>query len=158
MILANNFEEVLTVFNDCNVSYLIAGGYAVIFYGYIRTTGDLDIWVKPVRENKEKIISAFKKLEFSSELNEYISGLDITEPFAVKLGDEPLQVDIFNAITGVEYVGAEKKSVAYTFSGNLEVRFIHLEDLITNKMLTGRLKDKADVEELQKIRRHQNKN
>ena len=45
MILAGNFEEILLVFNQNKVEFIIAGGYAVIFHGYGRTTGDLDIWV-----------------------------------------------------------------------------------------------------------------
>jgi len=153
MTLANNFEEVLIEFNSAKVKYLIAGGYAVIFYGYPRTTGDLDIWIKPDNQNKEKIIQAAKKLNLSTELLKYLSELDFENPFSVKLGEEPLQVDLFNSITGVKYKDAEKRSVPYSFSDKLEVRFIHLDDLITNKMLTGRLKDKADVEELQKIRK-----
>ncbi len=151
MILANNFEEVLKEFNSCDVDYLIVGGYAVIFHGYGRTTGDIDIWINPASDNKGKIIKAFEKLKWSSELIDYIRKSDFSNPFAVKIGDEPLQVDIFNAITGVNYNEAKKKSIIYKFSGGLVVRFIHLDDLVTNKMLTGRLQDKADVEELQKI-------
>jgi len=156
--LANNFAEVLKVFNACEVEYIIAGGYAVIFHGYGRTTGDLDIWVKPAEENQKKVLAAFKDLKLSTELSDYINGLDFTKPFSVKLGDEPLQIDIFNAITGVKYSEAEKNSISYIFSDNLKVEFIHLDDLITNKMLTGRLKDKADVEELQRIKKYDNRN
>lgn len=157
MILANNFEEVLKVFNSCEVDYLIAGGYAVIFHGYGRTTGDIDIWVNPNPYNKEKIMQAFHQLNWSNELIYYIRNTDFSKPFAVKIGDEPLQVDIFNAITGVNYDEAKKRSIIYKFSGELVVRFIHLDDLVTNKMLTGRLRDKADVEELQRIRKYKNR-
>lgn len=155
MILANNFEEILSAFNKQKVEYMIAGGYAVIFHGYGRTTGDLDIWVKPSIENRKKIIKAFQKLEFPFELIDYITGIkDFSQPFAVKIGKEPLQVDVFNAITGVSYADAEKNAVTFRFSEKLECKFIHLHDLITNKMLTGRTKDKADVEELHKINIH----
>ncbi|MBL7829639.1 MAG: hypothetical protein JNK41_01325, partial [Saprospiraceae bacterium] len=34
----------------------------------------------------------------------------------------------------------------------LEIPYIHFNDLVLMKMNTGRLKDKSDVEELQKIR------
>jgi len=54
----------------------------------------------------------------------------------------------------VRYEKANKKSKLYKFSSQLEVRFIPLEDLIVNKMLTGRLQDRADVEQLQKINQH----
>ena len=35
-----------------NVDFILVGGYAVIYYGYFRTTGDLDIWLNPTNENK----------------------------------------------------------------------------------------------------------
>ena len=110
MTLANNFEEILIAFNKHKVEYIIAGGYAVIFHGYGRTTGDLDLWVKPTTENQTKIIKAFEKLEFPDELIDYIKKIkDFSKPFAVKIGREPIQIDIFNAITGVNYSEAEKK-------------------------------------------------
>jgi len=37
--------------------------------------------------------------------------------------------------------------------GNLTVPALQLDDLFVNKLLSGRAKDKADVEELQKIMR-----
>ena len=37
-----------------NVDFIIIGGYSVIFHGYKRTTGDVDIWLKPENANKEK--------------------------------------------------------------------------------------------------------
>jgi len=154
MKLADNFEQILLSFNNYKVDYLIAGGYAVIFHGYGRTTGDLDLWVKPSKDNKEKIITAFRKSKFPEELISHLRNTDFTKPFAIKIGKEPIQVDVFNAITGVKYEDAEKKSIPFRFSPKLESRFIHLHDLIVNKMLTGRLKDKADVEELQKINVH----
>lgn len=157
MKLANNFEEVLLAFNSCNVDYIIAGGYAVIFHGYRRTTGDIDIWIKPDPANKNRIIKAFEKMNQSPKLKKHLEGLDFRKPFAVKLGEEPIQVDIFNAITGIRYEDAVKKAIPYNFSDKLKVRFIHLNDLIVNKLLTGRQKDKADVEELQKINRYMKK-
>lgn len=155
MMLANNFEEVLIAFNKEKVEYMIAGGYAVIFHGYGRTTGDLDLWVKPTSENQKKLIKVFERLKFPNELIEYIATIkDFTKPFAVKIGREPIQIDIFNAITGVSYSEAEKNAIPFNFSAKFESRFIHLHDLITNKMLTGRLKDAADVDELHKINIH----
>ncbi len=38
MKLTDSFEEILLAFNKHKVNYLIAGGYAVIFHGYGRTT------------------------------------------------------------------------------------------------------------------------
>lgn len=60
MTLANNFEEILRALNKQKVEYMIAGGYAVIFHGYGRTTGDLDLWVKPSAENQKKSVKHLK--------------------------------------------------------------------------------------------------
>lgn len=154
MMIASNFEEILLAFNKHKVEYMIVGGYAVIFYGYGRTTGDLDIWVKPTSVNRDRIVKAFEKLGFPKELKDYLEGIDdFSNPFAIKIGEEPAQVDVFNSITGVRYTEAEKNAVRFMFSDDLECKFLHLDDLITNKMLTGRLKDKADVDMLQKIQK-----
>jgi hypothetical protein len=56
-----------------------------------------------------------------------------------------------NFISGVTFKQATEKSVNYSFSKDLNLKFIHLLDLAANKMLTGRLKDFADIEELQRI-------
>ncbi len=159
MKIANDFEEILQIFHRNKVEFMIAGGYAVIFHGYGRTTGDLDIWIKSTEENKKKIIASFQKMSYGKDSISLLSKIDFSKPFDFKVGKEPIIVDIFNTITGVAYADAEQKSIPYKISDRLEVRFIHLHDLILNKMLTGRLKDKADVDELQKINIHsKNKN
>jgi hypothetical protein len=50
------------------------------------------------------------------------------------------------------YEEADKKKVFLPL-GNFQVAVLHLDDLIVNKLISGRAKDKADVEELQKIMR-----
>ena len=45
--------------------YLIIGGHAVQFHGYLRTVKDLDIFVDGSPDNAETIISALRSLGFS---------------------------------------------------------------------------------------------
>jgi hypothetical protein len=33
--------------NFNKVEYLVVGGYALNYHGYRRTTGDIDLWIKP---------------------------------------------------------------------------------------------------------------
>jgi hypothetical protein len=42
---------------------MLIGGYAVIHYGYARTTADMDIWLQPDNENKIRFISALRDYE-----------------------------------------------------------------------------------------------
>ncbi|MFZ1704596.1 MAG: hypothetical protein WAT79_09635 [Saprospiraceae bacterium] len=37
--------EILQSFNKHRVKYVIIGGYAVIYHGYHRTSGDLNVWI-----------------------------------------------------------------------------------------------------------------
>ncbi len=150
---ADQFEEIIKALTKFQVEFMVAGGYAVNFHGFNRTTGDIDIWVKPINTNKQKIVAAILSLNFSPENISEVLNLDFEKPFAFKLGNEPVDIDIFNFITGVKYIDAEKNMIAYSYSESLIVNYIHLTDLVVNKILTGRPKDKLDVIELQNILR-----
>ena len=151
MSLAANFEEILSALVKHKVEFMLAGGYAVNFHGYNRSTSDLDVWIKPVEENKKKIYDALLRLKFPKEALRQILELDFTKPFAFTIGAEPIDIDIFNSLTGVKYKDAERNMISYKYSSVLTVQYIHLTDLIVNQMLTNRNKDRVDVEELQKI-------
>ena len=53
-------QELIKNLLQAHVDFIIIGGYSVIFYGYRRATGDIDIWLKPDNENKRKVISVLK--------------------------------------------------------------------------------------------------
>ena len=151
MNLPENFDLILTAISNAGVEFMIAGGFAVNFHGYNRSTSDMDIWIKPEEENKIKIFSALQKVGYSAATLHPVLGLDFTKPFSFSVGEEPVDVDIFNHITGVSYAEAEKNKISFKWNNKLDVSFISLRDLLVNKMLTGRGKDKVDVDELQKI-------
>ena len=46
-----DFIDFLELLNKNEVEYLLVGGYAVILHGYIRSTGDMDLWVKKSKDN-----------------------------------------------------------------------------------------------------------
>jgi hypothetical protein len=60
-IFHQDFRDFLQALNNQQVEYLLVGGYAVIFHGYPRTTGDMDIWVNRTKENYSKLLKAFKE-------------------------------------------------------------------------------------------------
>jgi hypothetical protein len=49
-----DFSEFLDLLNRHDVKYLLAGGYAVIYHGYVRATNDMDIWIAVSPENATK--------------------------------------------------------------------------------------------------------
>jgi hypothetical protein len=140
-----DYKELLALFNAHNVRYIIVGAYALAFHGAPRYTGDLDILVRPDRENGGRILGALETFGFGS------LGLTVDD-FAVpdrvvQLGVPPVRVDIVTSITGVSWDEVEVSHVQGTF-GNIPVSFIGKEVFIRNKRALGRNKDLADAEAL----------
>ena len=55
-------KKLLLLLVKNKVEFLLVGGYAVIIYGYERTTKDMDLWVKPNNLNKIKLIKTLKRI------------------------------------------------------------------------------------------------
>ncbi len=60
---------------DSEVALIIVGGYAVIYHGYKRTTGDIDIWIKPPNEKRDRLVKVLSAMEFSRESLDKLSQL-----------------------------------------------------------------------------------
>ena len=63
--LPRNFSEFLRLLNSNGAKYLLIGGYAVNYYGYSRSTGDMDVWVERSAENAEHVASALRQFGFA---------------------------------------------------------------------------------------------
>jgi len=145
MILNKDFKELLELLNAQNVEYLIVGGYAVVFHGYPRYTGDIDIWINPTEKNASKILKCIKDFGFTS-LGLTIN--DFTSPDSVvQLGYSPFRIDIMTSVSGIEFHESYKNKIRKEVDG-IEITIINLEDLIKNKNAIGRHKDLNDIENL----------
>jgi hypothetical protein len=60
MKLPEDFREFLRSFGLHGVKYLLIGGYAVVYHGYPRSTGGLDVWIAISPENAERIVAALR--------------------------------------------------------------------------------------------------
>ena len=137
MTLANNFEEILIAFNKHKVEYIIAGGYAVIFHGYGRTTGDLDLWIKPENKiNKDKIIQSLRNLNVNEDTLIQLNSLGFTTPIMFIDGEEPFKIDFMTSISGVDFNEAWGQKINAMLDGIL-IPFINLNHLIISKITTG---------------------
>ncbi|MBY0427250.1 MAG: hypothetical protein K2Q22_16565 [Cytophagales bacterium] len=143
-------NSLLTAFNSQNVEYIIVGGYAVNYHGYIRTTGDIDLWLRPSNENKQNIIAAFREIGVTEETLESLQSADFTKHLHFIDGKAPFKIDFINFVSAVSFEEAWPKRIIAKFDG-LELPFIQYDQLILTKITSDRLKDKLDIEELQKI-------
>jgi len=60
MFVNSDFTDLLKLFNDSHVRYLVIGGYAIILYAEPRFTKDLDLWISTDTNNTAAIYKAFK--------------------------------------------------------------------------------------------------
>ena len=145
MELNPDFQEFLRSFVEHDVRFLIVGGYALAAHGHPRYTKDLDVWIWTDPSNTERIVSALDAFGFG-QLG--LKASDFQDPEAVvQLGREPQRIDILTFASGLSFESAFEHRVLIDV-GDLSVPFISVDDLRTNKLATGRLRDRADAEDL----------
>ena len=145
MELHPDYKELLELLNKHSVEYVIAGGYALAFHGAPRFTGDIDIAVKPNRDNAKKILEALKEFGFG--------GLDLSEEDfskpenVIQFGVPPVRIDIITSLSGLSWDEIEAGMIKHAH-GDIQVFYIGKKEFIQNKQKTGRANDLADIEAL----------
>ncbi|MGI8641054.1 MAG: nucleotidyltransferase [Pyrinomonadaceae bacterium] len=131
--------------NANGVRYLLIGGYAVGFHGYPRATNDIDIFVAKDEENARRLIKILTEFGFGSD--ELSTKIFTQEKSIIRMGVEPVKIEIANFISGVEFEEAFKDKIIGVID-KIEVSLISLEHLKINKKASGRYKDLNDLENL----------
>lgn len=140
-----DFSEFLKLLNDHEIAYLLVGGYAVGYHGYVRATGDMDIWIKKSSANAKRVVQALHDFGFRSDDVE--SEIFLTKNNIVRLGNPPLRIEIMNSISGVDFDECYEKRIQENWEG-FPIHIINLEHLKINKKASGRYKDLSDLEHL----------
>jgi hypothetical protein len=143
--LPQDFKEFLSLLNKHDVKYLVIGGYAVAFHGFIRATNDMDVWIALDKDNAEKIKNALIEFGFSNQ--NLSTGLFLKEKNIIRMGFPPLRIEILTTISGVSFEKCYTNRIVETVDA-VPVNFINLEDLKQNKKASKRLKDLNDLENL----------
>ena len=141
--LPPDFKEFLSLLNSNNVEYLVIGGYAVNYYGYSRATADLDIWIAVSPENSEKVAGVVRDFGFEGAQSQTF----LQPRQVVRMGRPPVRLEILTSISGVEFAACYERRLEADLGG-IMVHLIGLEDLRRNKLASGRLKDRLDLEQL----------
>ena len=138
-----NFRTFLSLLEHHDAEYLLIGGYAVNFHGYVRYTGDLDVFVAATVTNAARVAQALNEFGFAQVTSEMIS----TPSSMIRMGVPPTKLEVTNFIDGVDFEECYRECLRITVAG-LEVNVISLAKLRKNKRASGRLKDLADLEQL----------
>jgi predicted nucleotidyltransferase len=145
MFLSDDMKELLKLFNQNEVRYVLVGGFAVNYYGYVRATQDIDILVIPSPENAARVAEALADFGFGgagipTELFEQPGG-------AVHLGAEPNRIDLLTGLKGVDSDEILSTSKEIALDG-VPTRIISFDLLIRVKRASDRPRDRADADEL----------
>ena len=145
MNIHKDFEEFLKYLTDEKVEFVIIGGYAVAFHGYVRATNDMDLFFKNSNKNILKIRNALTKFGIStsdSDADEFKKSDTI-----LRIGNPPVRIEMSNSISGIEFDDVWEHKIKDRY-GDVTVYYISLYDLLKNKKTSGRPKDLADYDEL----------
>ena len=128
--LPSDFSEFLKLLNSSGAEYLLIGGYAVNYYGDAK--------------NAFQVASVLRGFGFAAVTPEMLSAPDQI----IRMGVPPLRLEILTSISGVDFEECYARRELAEVDG-IRVPVIRLDDLKRNKLASGRLKDLADLEELQ---------
>lgn len=145
-MLNKNFKDMLNALNDSGVEYLLVGAHAIAFYAAPRATGDIDIWVRPTRENAARVWDALAR--FGAPRRKLKLDDLCTADNVYQIGVAPNRIDILTSISGVEFEAAWASKTPSQLDG-VPVNIIGRNELLQNKRASGRPKDLADIASLE---------
>ena len=133
------------------MDYVVAGAIAMVFYGYVRNTEDLDLVVNPDPENLDRVADWLSSLGASLRLNP-MSQFGERERAGMHRGAQVSvltrlgQVDIFQQLPGLsDWPQLIERAELYETEG-VRVPVLDRDTLIELKRRRGSYLDRADIE------------
>jgi len=144
----------LKLLKEHRVDFVIIGATAFPVHGYTRATMDIDIFIRPTRDNALRVLKALD--EFGYDMSDVT--VDDLLHKKILIRQYSLETDIHPFVKGARFETVWKNKVRTKF-GSIFVYFASLDDLIRMKRASGRAKDMEDLKYLKKIKelrkRHQ---
>lgn len=142
MELNPDFSDLLRAFLSDGVEFLVVGAHALSVHDRARATKDLDVWIRPDRENAQRVWRALAA--FGAPLDSLTVEDLIDEDTVFQIGVAPVRIDVLTSITGVAFGEAWPKRIEVERDGLL-VPFIGVDEFLKNKDATGRDQDRVDA-------------
>lgn len=148
-MMPTDLKDLLRALNDHGVKYLIVGGYAFGVYAEPRATKDLDIFIRSDEENSQAVFQALA--QYGAPLDG-LTPSDFQDGTTFQIGQPPTRIDILQSIDGVSFDAAWENRVEGMIDDQIRAAVISRDDLIRNKLATGREQDVLDVKKLRAAR------
>ncbi len=140
-------EDLLKLLKKYRVDFVIIGATAMPVHGYVRASLDIDIFIRPERQNAERTLEALKAFGYD------MSDVTVNDLLHKKLliRQYEVETDIHPFAKGTNFEKIWNNKVEANF-GETPVYFASLDDLIEMKKATGRPQDLQDLKYLTKLK------
>jgi hypothetical protein len=129
------------------VRFIVIGGWATIAHGLSRTTLDVDIFIRPDRENAQRLVEALSQIGFG--IAREIDPEEILRRHVFLFADQ-IRIDVFTKPWGLrDFDDCWQRRLDVDFE-SVRIPFLGREDLIRSKQ-TDRPQDQADVAALRRL-------
>lgn len=146
--LNHDFRDLLICLADAGAEFLLIGGWAMALHGHGRGTDDMDVLVRPTRENAARVYRALRDFGAPVAAHGVTEGLFAQQEYGYRVGLRPNLIEILTSIDGVDFDQARADQQYFELEGR-RIPFIGRQALIANNRAAGRAKDLADVEWLE---------
>lgn len=152
-ILNKEFLLFLRCAQKHNLRYLLIGGYAVNYYGYIRNTDDMDVWLAPTNENKEVFKATLRCMGYSESEVGGLNNEDFTGYFVGTIGSAADRIDVLTIVhRALSYEEAEKEKQVFEIEEDLFLNIVPFHFLREMKLRSTRPEDLFDIARLEELR------
>jgi hypothetical protein len=127
--------------NESGARYMIVGGFAIMYAGYGRTTGDVDLLFDTELANEAKVYRCLESLPDKAVLQ--LQPGEVGKYVMVRVADE-IVVDLMKSASGIDYEEASKDVMIRMVQG-VPIPFASPRLLWRMKKNTHREKDAADL-------------
>src|SRR5688500_18661730 len=141
-LLNPDFRDILLIFSEEQVEFMVVGAYALAAHGYPRATGDIDLWINCSEDNANKVWKSL--LKFGVPLFDLTKDDLMTEGIVFQVGIAPRRIDILTTIDGVKFKDADGSRIVVEIEG-IKIPVIGKQHLLDNNRDSGRHKDIEDV-------------
>ena len=150
-MMPKDLKDLLRAFNKHGVRYLIVGGYAFGVHAEPRATKDLDLLIRSDETNSAAVYHALT--QYGAPLDG-LTPRDFMDGSTFQIGQPPARIDILQRIDGLTFDEAWQNRIEGLNEGEVENNVNSKDDLIRNKLASGREQDVLDVKTLRAVREH----
>jgi len=142
-MLNPDYRDMLSALFDAEVDLVVVGALALAAHGNPRSTGDIDIFVRPTVNNAERVLNALAL--FGAPTTD-LATEDLTCPdMVIQIGVAPRRIDLLTSISGVDSFDKVWRSKITASVDDIDIPVLSRELLIRNKRAVGRPQDLADI-------------